>query len=211
LEEFGPSERFEKVSTAHKNLEGIVSSTFEMEIHNLRETRKGIDLGRIEEIVHAIIAARMKYIIGLRTTSGCAYLLGRILSHILPNVLTILDGDVRMYENLRAIGKKDVLITISYPRYLKNTVEALQFAKLRKATTIAITDSKLSPTAQISKYSIIAPSNSQTFANSYTACLFAINLLTAAIIQIHDGKKMKVVLNEWEKSLEPFKFFYKND
>jgi DNA-binding MurR/RpiR family transcriptional regulator len=182
-----------------------------MEIHNLRETRKGLDVRQIEEVVHAIIAARMKYIIGLRTTAGCAYLLGRILSHILPNVFTISDGDIRMYENLRAIGKEDVLITISYPRYLKNTVEALQFAKLRKATSIAITDSKLSPTAQISEYSIIAPSNSQTFANSYTACIFVINLLAAAIIQVHDGKKMKAVLKEWEKSLEPFNFFYKND
>ena len=211
LEEFGPSERFEKVSAVHKNLEEVVSSMFEMEVHNLRETRKGLDIRRIEEIVRAIIAARTKYIIGLRTTSGSAYVLGRVLSHILPNVLTILDGDVRMYENLRAIGKEDVLITISYPRYLKNTVEALQFAKLRKATTIAITDSQLSPTAQMSTYSIIAPSNSLTFANSYTACFSVINLLMAAIIQIHSGKEMKAVLDEWKKSLEHFQFFYKND
>jgi DNA-binding MurR/RpiR family transcriptional regulator len=211
LKDFGPSERFQKVTGFTKNIEDIANSMLKMETHNLRETRKGMDLGQIEKIVRAIIAARTNYIIGLRTSSGAAYVLGRILSHILPNVSTILDGDVRMYENLRTVGKQDVLITISYPRYLKNTVEGLQFASLRKATTIAITDSKLSPTAQMSTYNIIAPSNSQTLANSYTGCFFVINFLTAAIIKRHSGEKMKAVLREWEKSLEPFRFFYKND
>lgn len=210
-EEFLPSERFQGVIGVNKNIENIANSMLEMEIHNLQETLKGIDLGRFEEIVRAIITARMKYIIGLRTSSGAAYVLGRILSHILPNVVTILDGDIRMYENLRAVGKQDVLITISYPRYLKNTVEALQFVKLRKATTIAITNSKLSPTTQMSTYDIIAPSNSHTLINSYTGCFFVINLLTAAIMKIHSGKKIKAVLKEWEKSLDPFLFYDKND
>jgi DNA-binding MurR/RpiR family transcriptional regulator len=210
-EEILPSERIQGVFGINKNIENIANSMLELEIHNLRETLKGIDLGQLEEIVRAIIAARMNYIIGLRTSSGAAYVLGRILSHILPNVVTILDGDIRMYEKLRAIGKQDVLITISYPRYLKNTGEAIQFVKLRKATTIAITDSKLSPTAQISTYDIIAPSNSQTLINSYTACLFVINLLTAAIMKIHSGKKMKAVLKEWEKSIDPSLFYNKKD
>ncbi len=207
MEKFGPSERFQQISGVNKNLEEIIDAVFEKEIHNLRETRKGLDIRGIEEIAHEIIAARTKYIVGLRTSSGCAHVLGRLLSHILPNVLTISDGDIRMYENLRAVGKQDVLITISYPRYLKDTVEAVQFAKLRRATTITITDSKLSPTAQMSTYSIIAPSHSFTFANSYTASLIVVNLL-ATVISRFNKKEADAVLRECEKSLEPFQFFY---
>lgn len=208
-EEFLPTERFQGDILVNKDIENIANSMLEMEINNLQETLKGIDLGELEEIVKTIVTAKTKYIIGLRTSSGAAHALGRILSHILPNVVTILDGDNRMYENLRAIGKQDVLITISYPRYLKNTVEAIQFVKLRNATTIAITDSKLTHAAQMSMYHIIAHSNSQTSINSYTACFFVINLLTASIMKFHSGKEMKAVLKEWEECLDP-RLFYQN-
>ena len=207
MEKFGPSGRFHQVSAVNKNLEEIVNGLFEDEIHNLRETQKGLDIRQIEEIVQQIIAARTKYIVGLRNCAGCAHVLGRVLSHILPNVLSIFDGDIRMYESLRAIGKEDVLITISYPRYLKNTVEAVQFAKLHRATTITITDSKLSPSAQISRYSIIAFSRSFTFANSYAASLSVVNLL-AGLISRFNKKEAEAVLGEWEKSLESLQAFY---
>lgn len=210
-EEILPSERFQRFSEVDTDIENIANSLLEMEIHNLQDTLKGIHLGRLEEIVRAIIAARTKYIIGLRSSSGAAYALGRFLSHILPNVLTISDGDVRMYESLRSVGKEDVLITFSYPRYVKNTVEAIQFVKLRNATTIAITDSQLSHAAQMSTYEIIAPSNSQTSINSYTACFFVINLLIATIMKIHSGKEMKAVIEEWENCLDPRLFYQKND
>lgn len=113
-----------------------------------------------------------------------------------------------MYENLRAIGKEDVLITISYPRYTKNTVEAVQFAKLRRATTITITDSKLSPTAQMSTYSMIAPSHSFTFANSYTAALSVINLL-ATIISRFNKKEADAVLESGRRVSNPLNFSIK--
>jgi DNA-binding MurR/RpiR family transcriptional regulator len=94
-----------------------------------------------------------------------------------------------------------------YPRYLKNTVEAVQFAKLRRATTVTITDSKLSPTAEMCTYSIIAPSHSLNYANSYTATFSVINLLVTVISQFNK-KEAEVVLREWEKSIESFQFFY---
>ena len=208
-EEFLPTERFQGGILIDKDTEKIANSMLETETNNLHETLKGLDLREIEEIVKTIITARTKYIIGLRTSSGAAHALGRILSHILSNVVTILDGDNRMYENLRAIGKQDVLITISYPRYMKNTVEAIKFAKHRKATTISITDSKITHAAQMSTYSIIAPSISQTSINSYTACFFVINLLTAFVMKFQSGKEIKAVLKEWEECLDP-RLFYQN-
>ncbi len=207
LEKFGPSGNRRKVKKINKSLKELVGIAFEREIQNLRETQEELTIPHIEAIVNAIINANKKYIIGLRNSAGCAHVLGRTLSHILPDITVILDGDTRLYEGLRSIGKGDVLITVSYPRYIKTTVDAVRFSKDRKATTISITDSEVSPAAQISKFAIIAPSNSITFANSYTACFSVINLLTAAIININSKEKTEAVLKEWENAIGSFDFF----
>jgi len=161
------------------------------------------------KIADCIIKARGKYVIGLRASSGCAFLLGRFLTQISPNVTTILDGDSRLFEGLKNIGEEDILVAISYPRYTKATIEALQFARDRKAITVAITDSTLSPVAQLSKFVLIAAANSCNFANSYTGCLSIINLLVTLIIHM-DKDHTEIILGEWEEALKSFHFHYGN-
>ena len=46
-----------------------------------------------------------------------------------------------MFEQLLRIGPEDVIIGISFPRYSRRTVSAMQFAHDRGATAIALTDS----------------------------------------------------------------------
>jgi DNA-binding MurR/RpiR family transcriptional regulator len=87
-------------------------------------------------------------------------------------------------------------------------VEALQFARDREAISITITDSQLSPAAQVSEFTIIAPSNFISFTSSYTACLSIINLIITLVA--HKSKsRSEAMLEEWEKTLTPFDFFYK--
>lgn len=209
LKKLAPSERLHKIFDTSYNSKKIINHALEREIQNIIETQKRLQIENIEQIAQCIIDARRKYIVGLRASSGCAYLLGHFLSRILPDIVTILDGDTRLFEGLKAIGKEDILIAISYPRYTKRTVEALQFVKDRHINTIVITDSELSPAAQISEFTIVAPANSSNFTNSYTACLSIINLLITLIINF-DKYKTERMLREWEKALEGFDFFYKN-
>lgn len=50
------------------------------------------------------------------------------------------------------VGEDDVVIGVSFPRYSSRTVQAMSFARDRKATIVAITDSEASPLAPICKY-----------------------------------------------------------
>lgn len=207
LEKFGPPPARE-VRKINKSLKELVGLGFEREIQNIRETQERLTVSQLEAIAHALINANRKYVIGLRNSAGCAHVLGRTLGHILPRVTVILDGDIRMYEGLRSIDKGDVLISVSYPRYSKATMDGVRFSKERKATTISITDSEMSPTAQISTYTIVAPSKSITFANSYTACLSVINALVTLVADMN-RKQTEMMLKEYEKTFELFDVFYK--
>ena len=208
VKKLAPAEKFRHVPKSNEKAARFLDTLFEREIENLREARRRLDLVQTGDIVSKIIKARKKYVLGLRNSAGCAYLLGRLLGYIMTDVVTLLEGDTRMYEDLGSIEQHDVLIAISYPRYTKNTVEAVQIAKGRGAITVSITDSELSPTAQMSDYAIIAPSDSNSYSNSYTASLSVIHALTGLIAQ-KNRKEADQLLHKREKALEPFDLFYK--
>ena len=69
------------------------------------------------------------------------------------------------------------MIAISFPRYSKQTVDALRFASDRQATIIALTDSQSSPIASFATHLLIARSDMASFVDSLVAPLSLINAL----------------------------------
>ena len=153
-------------------IEGNFGSNFRNRDTKLkREPTKKLKTENIDKVAQNIIMPRRKYVIGLRASSGCAYLLGYLLATSCQKSELLQFGDEPLLESLREYQREDILIAISFPRYTKTIVDVLLFAKARKAMTVVITDSILSPPAQVAQFTIDIPSNSLTFANSYTACL----------------------------------------
>lgn len=209
LRKLAPSERFRKALETPHTLQAVIRHVIDTETRNLQDAHKRVRAENLEKIAHHIINARRKYIVGLRASSGCAYLLGHFLSHVLPDVVTILDGDTRLFEGLKAMNQEDALVVVSYPRYSKRSIEALEFARERQAVTVALTDTTSSPAGQMAALTLVAPAHSSSFANSYTGCLSLINLLVTVITYINRDQS-EVMLREWEKAIEGRDFFYKD-
>ena len=205
LSKLSPSERLHAFETQN-NCEKLIGHVFEKEIKNIRETQKKLDFDNINRVAHRIVKAQKKYVMGLRASTASAYLLGRLLSHILPSVITILNGDTSLFEGFKDMDKEDILVGFSYPRYTKRTADAFQFARKCHTTTIAITDSEFSPSAQISDFTLIAPAYSGTFSNSFTACSSMINVLITLITHINKDETDKM-LKKLEDALKGFDFF----
>jgi DNA-binding MurR/RpiR family transcriptional regulator len=74
-----------------------------------------------------------------------------------------------MFEQVLRVDKDDLVIGISFPRYSKRTVKAMQYAHDRGADVVAITDSPLSPIAQIASYVLYAKSDMASFVDSLVA------------------------------------------
>jgi DNA-binding MurR/RpiR family transcriptional regulator len=86
-----------------------------------------------------------------------------------------------MFEQILSIGKNDVMIGMSFPRYSKHTVNAMKFAKESGAKVIGLTDSTLSPIAEFSDNVLIAKSNLTSFADSLVAPMSVLNALIVAV------------------------------
>jgi DNA-binding MurR/RpiR family transcriptional regulator len=159
----------------------LIEHLAERETLNLRAALERIDGNALHNLVEAICAAQTCYVVGLRSSRAPATLLGHYLTKIAPKVIVIESSD-SMFEQLSWANKDDVLIAYSFPRYSKQTIDAIRIAKSCGARTGAITDSQSAPAAQLSDYSLIAPAISDFYGNSFVAAVAITNLLLASCV-----------------------------
>ena len=146
--------------------------------------------------VDAIIGAKHIYISGMRSASLLSGFLGYYFNLMFPDVRTVqATSSSEMFEQLFRIDEGDVFIGISFPRYSKRIIDAIDFAKSKGAVTVALTDSDASPLASCADHLLIARSDMASFVDSYVAPLSVINALIVAVSK----KKQQDVSETFEK------------
>jgi DNA-binding MurR/RpiR family transcriptional regulator len=160
----------------------ILQMVLQSDIEKIRMTLNEIKRNDFETVVDIIMRARRIYILGVRSSAALASFLGFYFNLIFENVRLVHTTSVsEMFEQVLRVDKGDLVIGISFPRYSKRTVKAMQYAHDRGADVVAITDSPLSPIAQISSYVLYAKSDMASFVDSLVAPLSLINALIVAI------------------------------
>lgn len=170
-----------EISSDYINEDNALKSVLKADMENIRATLEKINSNAFDEVIDAIFNSKRIYIVGFRSSQSLADFLGFYLNLILDNVRTVSTGVSDIFEQLLRVGKDDLVIGISFPRYSTRTVEALKFAKSRNAKVIALTDSLLSPLASNADYTLIAQSNMASFVDSLVAPLSVINALIVAV------------------------------
>jgi len=206
-QKLAPAERMQRAGGMPGESEAILHRIAERALANIRETRKLLDFGLLEAAGKALTAARVKYIVGLRASAGTAHLLGHYLGQIQPNIRVETEGGPVLFERLVSISKDDALLAISYPRYTRWTVDSLRFAREHGAVTITITDSQLSPAAQIADIALVARADSITFGNSYVAPMLVVDALVGVTLSINPEESL-ARLDAIEQAFKGHDFFY---
>ncbi|QXM06053.1 MurR/RpiR family transcriptional regulator [Crassaminicella indica] len=170
-----------EMSTDYSNEGAVLKKVLKADMDNIKATIEEIDDEVFQEVVNNIFKAKRIYILGLRSSSTLAEYLGFYLNLILDNVKIVTAGVSDIYEQMLRVGKDDLVIGISFPRYSTNTLNALNYTKELGATVVGITDSQVSPIASISDYTLVARSNMVSFVDSLVAPLSLINALVVAV------------------------------
>lgn len=148
----------------------------------IRRTLDEIDRKSFDEAVEKIVAARSIYIIGVRSSSTLAGFLNFNFRMILDNVKFVqTTSGSEMFEQIMSIGPEDVLIAISFPRYSKRIINAVEYATGASADVISITDSRQSPIAAGADQLLLARSDMVSFVDSLVAPLSIINAIIVAV------------------------------
>ncbi len=178
-----------EVSSNRINEENILKSVLQSDMEKLKLTMDEIDKDTFDNTVETILSAKKIYILGVRSSAPLASFLGFYFNLIFDNIRLVHTTSVsEIFEQIINASKGDVVIGISFPRYSKRTIKAMQFAKDQGASVIAITDSFESPLAEYADHALIARSDMASFADSLVAPLSVINALIVAVGMRHKDR-----------------------
>ncbi|SEB12341.1 transcriptional regulator, RpiR family [Variovorax sp. YR216] len=161
----------------------VFASSLEETQHNVEATRKSLDYAACEEAVRRILAARTVSVVGFGASGWLAGLLAHGLDSYCADVRTLagVGGVSSAARALIRSGPEDVLIALTFPRYLVDTVTLAKTARARGMQVLAITDRPSSPLAPLADVALYAQTRSRYRPNCETSALALIEALTSAV------------------------------
>lgn len=176
--------------------EDLLTKVMNFDIDQIRHTLEETDKEDFYETVDILCNAKTIYVIGARSAAVLARFLVFYFNIMVDNVRLIhTTSTSEMFEQIINIGKDDIMIGISFPRYSKHTVKAFRYAKENGAQVIAITDSRTSPIAENADHLLLARSDMASFADSLVAPMSLINALITAMSM----RKREFVSSNYER------------
>ncbi len=188
----------------------VLDKVLTSDIDKIRQSLEEIDRSAFYTAVDRIAEAKNIYIIGVRSSSTLAGFLNYSFRMIFDNVKFIqTTSGSEMFEQIMRIGSGDVMIAISFPRYSKRIINAVEFAQAHGADVVALTDSAQSPIAAHADQLLTACSDMASFVDSLVAPLSIINAMIVAV-----GRKKKdeltVRLHDLEAIWDRYDVYDKN-
>lgn len=189
----------------------VLERVLGLDIEKIRRTLEETSTEDFDRAVDMITSCDTIYILAARSTAPLASFMSYYFTLIFPNVRLVNNSTTsEMFEQIMNIDNNDVLIGISFPRYSRQTVKALQYAQSKGAHVIALTDSITSPLAQYADTLLLAHSDMASFVDSLVAPLSLINALIVAV-SITDTDRVSKNFERLEQIWEEYDVYEKSD
>lgn len=183
----------------HKDAERIRTS---LELLDQKEFNRAVDL---------LDDAGTIYILGTKSSSFLAGLFGYYLNIFMDHVKVIESNNVLdTMEQLDKMKEGDVFVGISFPRYSKRTLQALDFARKNHVKTIAISDHPKAPLMTLADCKLAVKSDVLGIVDALVAAQSLINSLIIALsVKRKDDVERR--LNKLEKLWNEYNVYEDND
>ena len=172
----------------------------EKDIQALQTAHKTLSIQRLDDIVKSIHQAKTVYIAAYRCGGSLGSYLNFYLSLLLPDV-RVLPLDLGR-EILGNSSKEDsLLISITFYRYVRWTVEITHYALNRGMKVLAITDKPSSPIVGGARHVLLAPPQSVSIVDSFAVPMSLLNCLIVALsrsMQSTASKRLEQVEAMWK-------------
>lgn len=167
----------------------VMQASLAEDIANLQGTVVNLDPERCEAAVELINGARRIFVIAFDTAAA--------LATILSSRLRAIGCDVRMVEggggavsaalHLSQLGPEDLVISVAFPRYLRDTVSMTRFAHQHGIPILVVTDNQTSPLVRLGRVVVYAQARRSFGATSDSAVLAVLEALAAGVANRRPG------------------------
>jgi len=200
IESMGQLERAKRFKL--KSSKSVISTSLLKDISSLEHLIKLINEENIKEFCKIIISSKKIFIIANRGSFSVGHFLYFELRKILGDCSFINDLDGSFFDNARVLGKNDLVIAISFPRYSTKTIKFVEYSKKKKITVLSITDNKTSPLYSISNLCLFCPVKVATFFSSKVAPLALVNAIICEIFSQNYKQSIHNIESEEQILLE---------
>ena len=129
--------------------DAVLQRVIRTEIEQIENLRQQISGENFEAVVDILAKARRIYLIGLRASAPLALHLHIPLRLIRDNCYLIsYENPNGLTDQFEQMNADDVLFAVTYSRYARDTLNAMDYARSVGAKVIALTDNALSPAAK---------------------------------------------------------------
>ena len=184
-----------EVSKERIGNQDVMTMVMQSDIEKIRMTLDETDQVSFNQAVAAIANAKRIYVL--------ANFISFYFRFMFDNLVSVDTSSIsEVFEQIVHISADDVFIGLSFPRYSKRTIKAMQYAKDQGAKVVAITDSKVSPLTKIADVSLLAKSDMASFVDSLVAPLSLVNALIVAISRekaVHLESSLNRLESIWEE------------
>jgi DNA-binding MurR/RpiR family transcriptional regulator len=174
--------------------------TLSRQIARLAETPT---LDRLADAAGRLHQARRIYCLGLRSCHAIAWHFHYMLSLLSDKTVMLDDAGGIGLDAIRDASGSDVLLAASVEPYARATIEGARYAHRQGVPVVALTDSEVSPLAQIAVTMIPAATDSPSFFHTM-APLLAVSEILAALVAGRSGAKALNALSRTEAQLAAF-------
>lgn len=178
-----PVERLRRKRSEESTTPDVVAASLMEDISNLQGSLGNLDPARAEQAVDMIVAARRIFILGFDNAAGLALIMAHRLQSIGCDVRLVESGggSLSAARHLSRLEPQDLVISIAFPRYLRDTVSMTRFAHQHDIPILVITDSQTSPIAKLGKVVVYAHAKRSFSSTSDAAVLAVMEALAAGV------------------------------
>lgn len=183
-----------------------VRVSLEQDVKNLNRLLRSIDTEQIAALTRRMYAARRIVLLG----GDLAANLVRFLEHhlmMLELPASCATSPAEVVHKARFLGKKDLVIAISYGRGLRQTVEGLRQARANGCYCVAMTNTMVSPLRQFAHESFLMSVDTPSFGTSYVAPMAFLNVLVVACANYRRPRTLALLKKVEEEQRHGFRWY----
>lgn len=169
-----------------------VRETIDSTFRNLQSLRNSLDFAQLERFARHIYTAERVFIIGADLASALVWFLQYNLRLLGLTVVPATSYGETIHL-ARTATPRDMMIAISFRRGLRQTVEGMLQARLKKAYCVGITDTCLSPIARKSDQYFLASIESPSYAGSYVSPMALLDVIIVTCAQYRPKRTLRIL------------------
>lgn len=190
--------------TQPASIDERIQQSLDSDMAILTQTMHGLSADDAVASARTIVAARSVVILATRSTRGPGAIASVYLNAVLANTTMLEDNTSEIYDQLRKLDERDVVIAFLGRYYDRNTMSQIAFAREHGVKLILITDSPAAPFSQEAEHVLCVQMQSPGFYRSHVGTVALVNLLLLLVGTLGDAEQQTANLAEMQMIYDRF-------